>query len=224
METSEPRSSPRPCSSASIAVRRFGSMGKPSLDATAGVTSSASTRHARPSTPRDALPPRYVRLRRGPPTTTTRPRRAGVMSLTATAGRDSPPRLQRDEQIDEAVRPGIGLDLGIDTECGEALRVRGLLAIEHAQHHAAAGLHVREERMRERGPSVARDQHVVRFLERDAGFDDDLTDARTAVAVRWRWSSSTHCSGVKTSATSGSATARLRRTTRRRLSIGASGR
>ena len=103
------------------------------------------------------------------------------MSRTATAGATVRRDVQRDEQIDERVRPGIGLDLGVDTERGEVTPRRGLLAIEHAQHPRPRACTSATNACVSAGQRWLAIEHVVRLLERDAGFDDDLTDPRATV-------------------------------------------
>ena len=88
----------------------------------------------------------------------------------------SPAGPQRDESRRRtACGPRSDFDDVVDDRRDEMRPRRRLLAVEHAEHRATARVHVGDERVRERGPTVAGDEDVVLLLERDLGLDDDLT-------------------------------------------------
>ena len=61
---------------------------------------------------------------------------------------------------------------------------RRLGEIVHAEHPPSARVHVGDERLRQRRPAMAHDQHVVRLLERDALLDHEAPDACASVIAQ----------------------------------------
>ncbi len=125
-------------------------------------------------------------LPRGPDTTVSAPsagsRSSVVPRLAAT--RSAAVRragVEAAQHGDELGHRRIGGDRGVDSQREQVILPGRFVGIEHAEHQASPVVHCAHEAERERRPTVAHDQRVVRLVERDRGFHHDLANPRAAV-------------------------------------------
>jgi hypothetical protein len=75
--------------------------------------------------------------------------------------------VERAEDGHELRHRGVGGDRRVDADVDEVVLPGRLFGVEDAEDAAAASVHRGEETVRERGPTIAHDEHVVLLLQRD---------------------------------------------------------
>jgi hypothetical protein len=91
--------------------------------------------------------------------------------------------LRRDarDRAHECVRAGVRFHEHVDSEREQVFSARVLLPIVYADDSSPMCMYVGNKSSGQRRPAMARDQNVVRFVERALGLDQQRAYARTTV-------------------------------------------